>query len=165
LWIDSAQRSAVHRHIDFAGSNPSNRIEVEWKQRDFGWWPEKWTLIWSPNGRVRRIHRFTVETFDANPNVADVDFTLPAKPGMKVLVSESPPSNSGLNPFFGASKTYLVLPSGSWQEIDAKGFTTKDGKVLQPVRSRAWIWWTVAGVLVAGIGWHQIRRRQRAPVA
>ena len=46
---------------------------------------------------------------------------------MLVRVSETPPAGSGLNPNVAATKTYLISPSGAWQETSAIGFTTLDG--------------------------------------
>jgi hypothetical protein len=166
LWIDLSQQSTIHRHVYFNGSNPWYRQDVEWKQTALGWWPEKWTLTWTRNGQVRLIHRLKVESFEPNPPLKDGDFTLPAKPGMKVSALEYPSLESGLNPYMQASKTYLVLPSGAWQEVDAKGFTTMEGTVLPPGRSRAWIWWSVAAVaLAAGLAGYLFRRRQNRAAA
>jgi hypothetical protein len=162
LWVDLSQRSAIHRHVSFNGTNPWNVHDVEWKQTAFGWWPDQWTLTWTLNGKLQRIYRLKVESFEVNPSVFDGDFTLAAKPGMKVLVSENPPPDSGLNPYLQASKTYLVLPSGGWQEIDAKGFTTTAGKQLSPKAGQAWIWWTIgASVLAVGIVGFLFRRRHK----
>jgi hypothetical protein len=163
LWIDLSRQSAICRHVSFAGSAPWDRLDVEWKQTEFGWWPSSWTLTWTDDGQVRRIHRLQVESFEPNPAVADSDFTLPATPGMKVEVAEPVPPGMGLNPFLPPIRTYLVLPSGSWQEVDAKGFTTMEGKVLPPRRRWSWVWWTCAGGAgIAAIVYYLFRRRRRA---
>jgi hypothetical protein len=161
FWIDLNQRSAIYRHVYFSGSNPWFRTDVDGKQTDFGWWPNQWTLTRTSNGRVRRIHRLRVESFEPNPAVADGDFTLEAKPGMKVVVAEStPPSGKGLNPVFPATTTYLISASGSWQEVSARGYTTLDGRVLPPHRGQAWIWWTVLATAGAtALVYYILRRR------
>ncbi len=150
IWIDQSQKGAVYRHVNFAGSNPWNRLDVEWKQTDLGWWPGSWTKTWTANGQVRRIQRLRIESFEPNAEVADSDFTFPVEPGMKVRVANLPPAGAGLDPNFAATKTYLISPSGAWEETSAKGFTTLDGKVLPPERGYAWIWWVSAAVV--GIG-------------
>ncbi len=169
FWIDIRERSTIHRHVYYAGSGPWYRLDVEWKQMDFGWQPEKWSLTWTRDGKVERISRLQVESFEPNPAVADSDFTLPAKPGMKVCVSENPPPDSGLNPYLPASETFRVLPSGDWQLIDAKGFTTEAGKVLPPARRPSrqyWVWWIIAPVVLAvGVGVYLIRRRSMGTAA
>jgi hypothetical protein len=163
LWVDLGRESAICRHLYFGGSEPWTRLDVEWKQTEFGWWPDKWTLTWTPNGQVKRIHRLQVESFEANPAVADSDFTLPAEPGMKVCVAEPVPPGMGLNPLFPATRTYLVLPSGSWQQVDARGFTTMEGEVLPPRRGWGWVWWTcAAGAGIAAVVYYVFRRRRRA---
>jgi hypothetical protein len=152
LWIDQSQKSAIHRYVNYVGSNPSDRTDVQWKQTDLGWWPEKWTDTWTDNGKVRRIDRLRIDSFEANPAVSDSDFTFQAEPGMKVKITESPPRGGGMNPDFPSIKTYLISPTGSWQEISAKGFTTMDGKVLPPDRGVAWVWWLgVTGAVVGAV--------------
>jgi hypothetical protein len=149
LWIDSSQKSAVHRHVNFAGSNPWTRTDVDWKQTQFGWWPDKWTVTWSGDGQVWRMERLRIESFEPNPAVADADFTLEAKPGMRVVVADSPPPGPGMSPDLVPTRTYLISPSGSWQEVDAKGYTTLAGEVLPFERDGSWIWWTVAATAAA----------------
>jgi hypothetical protein len=143
LWIDPTQKSSIQRWVVFAGSNPSNRIDVDWKRTDFGWWPEQWTLTWTVNGKVQGINRLRIDLFEPNRTVADADFKLDAKPGMKVEVADSPPPGRGMNPYFVPTRTYLVSPSGSWEEISAKGYTTLEGRLLPPERDRAWVWWAI----------------------
>src|SRR5439155_25230628 len=115
-------------------------------------------------GRVRRIHRLRVQSFEPNPVFDAGDFTLPAKPGMRVVVSEPPPRpGSGLNADLPASKTYLLSASGSCEQVSAKGYTTLDGRLRPPERSRAWLWWTT---VAAAVGWtalmYFVLRRKRS---
>jgi hypothetical protein len=165
LWVDLGRESAICRYVVFTGSDPYDRHDVEWKQTEFGWWPSSWTLTWTINRQVRRIYRLQVESFEPNPAVADSDFTLPAEPGMKVCVVEPVPPGTGLDPFRPATRTYVVSPSGSWQQVDARGFTTKEGKLLPPRGSWGWVWWTCAvgaGIAVAAFAYYVYRRRRRA---
>jgi hypothetical protein len=155
LWIDRDQKSAIHRHVSFSGSNPFFRHDVEWHQLQSGWWPEKWTLTWTMNGQIKRVHRLRVESFEPNVAVTDNDFTLPAEPGMKVIVGESPSLGTGLDPYRPATRTYRISPTGSWDEIAAHGFTTLQGEELPPARGRAWILWSVAsGVLMLVVAYY-----------
>jgi hypothetical protein len=149
FWIDLSQKSAIQRHVIYSGSNPWTRTDIDWKQTEFGLWPDKWTLTWSMNGQVWRIQRLRIDSFEPNPAVTDADFTLEAKPGMRVKVADSPPPGPGLNPDLGPTRTYVISPSGSWQEVDAKGYTTLGGEVLPPEQTQSWIWWAVAA---AGAG-------------
>jgi hypothetical protein len=162
-WVDADRDGAVARYVQFSGSNPWERLDVEWKRTDAGWWPDRWTLTWTVDGKVRRVYKMRVERFEANPAVADRDFTIPAKPGMKVVVHEYPGLGTGLNPAYPAERTYQVSASGSWEETAAKGFTTLGGEHLPPA-GRAWVWWAVAGAAVVAIldtAW-VIRRRRIA---
>lgn len=162
LWIGAGEKSTVQRYVEFSGKSPCNRIDTDWKRTDLGWWPDKWTLTWTVGGKVRRIHRLQVESFEANPRLADGDFTLEAKPGMKVVVADSAAPGPGLNPDLVPSRTYLISPSGSWREVSAKGYTTKEGRVLPAERNRLWIWWTIGGAgVVASITWVYLLLRRR----
>jgi hypothetical protein len=166
FWIDLNQKSAIYRHVYFTGSNPWMRTDIDWKQTDFGWWPDQWTQTWTDNGRVKRIHRLRIESFEPNLAVSDADFKLEAKPGMKVVVAESsPPPGKGLNLEFPATTTYVISPSGSWQEVSGRGYTTLDGRVLPPERSRAWIWWavTLASATLTYILWRRWFKAAIAP--
>lgn len=162
FWINSQQKSAILRHVYFSGSNPWYLLDISWKNTAHGWWVDHWSQTWSPGGEVRRIIRFRVESFEANPEVADKDFKIPVEPGMVVQVSEGPPPGKGLNPFKAAIKTYRISPSGSWDEISAKGFTTLEGKELPPEGQRRWIIWTIgSGVAIGGLSFYLLRRHRR----
>jgi hypothetical protein len=145
FWINTQQQGAITRYVYFNGSNPWSRLDISWKQTAYGWWVDHWSETWSVNGSVRHVCRLRVETFEANPEVADGDFKLPVEAGMKVTVAEGPPPGKGLDPFKAAIKTYVISPSGAWVEISAKGFTTLEGKELPPERDRRWILWSLGG--------------------
>lgn len=151
FWINPNQKSAIHRQVYFSGANPWYVIDIFWKKTDFGWWVDRWSDTWSLNGRVQRVSRFGVESFEANPAVSDSDFKLPAEPGMKVMVSEGPPLGKGLDPFKVAITKYVISPSGTWEEISATGFTTREGKELPPESRRGWIAWTIGGALAIAL--------------
>ncbi len=160
FWINLQQQSAIHRLISFSGSNPWIRLDIYWKNTSYGWWVDHWSDTWSPNGRVRRIINFRVESFEPNPLISDSDFKLQAEPGMIVKVSEGPPLGKGLDPFKAASRTYRVLSSGEWEEIAAKGFTTLEGKELPPEWHRRWMAWTIGGCLAIGALLFYVSRRR-----
>ncbi len=164
IWIDQNQKGAIYRYVNFSGTNPWIRLDVQWKQTDLGWWPTNWTHTWSDQGHVQRIHRLRIDSSEPNVAVADSDFTFRVEPGMRVRVSENPAAGSGLNPSVAATKTYLISPSGAWQETSAKGFTTLDGKVLPPERGQAWLWWVAAaaaGVGTLAFAYYFVRRYRR----
>jgi hypothetical protein len=164
FWIDTSQISAVYRHVQFSGPEPVIRTDIDWKQTDFGPWPSQWTVAWMMNGRLHRLHRLRVESFEPNPPVTDGDFKLEARPGMKVVVADAPPPGPGMNPDFVPTKTYVVSASGSWHEIAARGYTALDGKIVPLERSRAWVWCTVAVALTTGIalGAYRVLRRHHS---
>lgn len=148
FWVNPKQQSAIQRHVYFSGSNPWTLLDISWKNTAYGWWDDQWSETWYEDGHhARRVTRFRVDAFEANLEVSDSDFKLPAEPGMIVKVSEGPPPGKGLDPFLAASKTYRVSPSGSWDEIAAKGFTTLDGKELPPERGKRWLAWSLAAGL------------------
>ncbi len=162
-WVDTSRDGAIVRYVQFTGSNPWDRLDVEWTRDDAGWRPDRWSLTWTVNGKVRRVYKLRVERFEANPAVADSDFTISATPGMNVLVHEYPELGTGLNPAYPAGRTYHVSPSGAWEETSAKGFTTLAGEQLPPT-GRSWVWWAVAAaavVVIAAEAW-VIRRRRMA---
>ncbi|MHB1426509.1 MAG: hypothetical protein ACYC3I_25390 [Gemmataceae bacterium] len=65
-----------------------------------------------------------------------------------------------MDPFKAAIRTYRISPSGSWDEIAAKGFTTLDGKELPPEGRWRWIAWTIGGSLtLAALLFYVLRRR------
>jgi hypothetical protein len=164
MWVDPGRSWCVVRRTSFTDGKPWTRLDIEHKQTDFGWWPERWTHTWTLGGQVRRIRKLQIDSFEANPPVTDADFTIPVKPGMTISVHEYPELGTGRDPRYPAQRTYQVTPSGRWEEISAKGFTTLDGTVLPPERTW-WGWWAVgvgvaiAAVLVAVIA---LRRRQAA---
>ncbi len=162
FWINSRQKSAIQRYVFFTGSNPWSVLDLTWKNTDHGWWVDEWTETWNVSGRVRRINRLHVETFEPNPKVLDNDFTLPVKPGMKVTVGENPPLGKGLDPTKPAIKTYVISASGSWNEVSATGFTTLEGKELPPERSGKWVVWTIIFLVVAcSFLFYLLHRRNR----
>jgi hypothetical protein len=165
FWINSRQKSAIHRHISFSAPFPWTRLDISWKNTAYGWWVDEWSETSYIGGRVSTINRLHVESFEANPDVADSDFKLPAEPGMKVSVCEGPPPGKGLDPFKGAVTTYVISPSGAWEEISAKGFTTLDGKELPPEGHPRWIAWTIGGGAVIGVLLFYALRRQRKRAA
>jgi hypothetical protein len=162
MWINLKQRSAIHRYITFRGEDPWSRLEIFWKNTPYGWWIDHWSETWSDHGRVRHICRLRVDAFEANPEVSDSDFLLPAEPGMKVTVGEYPSPGNGLDPSKAANKTYLISPSGSWDELSSKGFTTLEGEELPPEGRRRWIAWTIGGGIATGaLIIYLLRRRRR----
>lgn len=162
FWIDPGRKSAILRYVYFTGTDPWSRFDISWKDTPHGWWVDRWSEAWSTGGRVQRITRFRVESFEANPIISKGDFTLPAEPGMKVTVGERPPIGKGLDPTKGALTTYRISPSGAWDEVSAKGFTTTDGKELPPERRRRWIAWTLGGgAATIGVLLFYLRRRRR----
>lgn len=165
FWINLQQKSAIPRLVYFSGSNPWDRLDIVWKNTAHGWWVDHWSLTWSPNGKVRRITRYRVESFEGNPAVSDSNFRIPAEPGMIVKVSEGPSPGKGLNPFKAASTTYKISPSGSWDEISAEGFTTLEGKKLPPEWRWKWIACTICGVLAIAASLYYIVRRKRRMAA
>jgi len=159
--IDPAQRSAIHRHIIFVGSNPTVRTDVDWKESELGWWPEKWTHTWTfNNGKVSTIARLKLERIELNPIVSESDFTLEVLPGMTVDVLEVPAAGTGLNPNYPARTTYRISSSGSWEELSAKGFTTLEGKLLPAERRLGWGWVVAAcgGAAAALLAYALFRR-------
>lgn len=162
-WVDADRAGAIVRYVQFTGSNPWDRLDVEWKRTDVGWWPDRWALTWTVNGKVRRLYKLRVESFEPNPAVAEGDFAIPVKPGMTVRVHEYPELGTGLNPLYPADQTYRVSPSGAREEVSAKGFTTLDGEQLPPAE-RHWVWWAVAAaaVIVALVAVRVVRRRRMA---
>jgi hypothetical protein len=164
--VDRDRQSAIYRHVMFTGPNPSVRTDVEWKRTAFGWWADKWTHTWTLNGRLWSVHHLHVESFEPNPVIRDSDFKLPALPGMIVSVSERPGPETGLDPHYPARTTYRVTDSGSWEELSATGFTTKDGRVLPPERHRIWIWIALGiGIGALALGCYLFRRRRKAAPA
>jgi hypothetical protein len=163
-WIDPTQKGAIHRYVYFSGSNPWSRLDISWKNMAHGWWVDRWSETWSVSGHVRRINHLHVESFEANPKVSDGDFTLPAEPGMKVTVGEYPPPGKGLDPSKGAIATYVISPSGSWDEVSAKGFTTLDGKELPPEGRGRWIVWTIGGLAIGVFLSFAFRRWKRRAI-
>ncbi len=161
FWINPAQKSAILRWICLInGSEPWSRLDISWKNTAYGWWVDKWSETSYVNGHVRRICRLRVESFEANPKIPDSDFTLPAEPGWKVIVSEGPSPGKGLDPSRAASTTYVISPSGTWKEISAKGFTTSEGKELPPEGHRRGVVWTIGGgVALAVFVFYVLRRR------
>jgi hypothetical protein len=160
IWINRQQKGAIHRRVSYTGSNPWSLLDVSWKNTDYGWWVDQWSETWFLSGRVRTIIRLRVESFEANPEVSDQDFKLPAEPGMIVKVYEGPPPGKGLDPSMAASRTYRISTSGAWEEIAAKGFTTLEGKVLPPERRGKWLPWTIAGGLaIAALLFYAVSRR------
>jgi hypothetical protein len=163
FWIDRERGSAIYRHLTFTGYDPIVRTDAEWKQTEFGWQPDQWTHTWTLNGKVWKHYRMRIESFEANPKVSNDDFTIPARPGMLVEVQEFPDPGTGLNPSYPATKTYRILPSGAWEELSAKGFTTLEGKVLPPERRWLWLWTTIAlGIGSLVLVFYLLRRRRRA---
>jgi hypothetical protein len=163
LWVDGNQSSAICRYVNFNGSNPWLRFDIKWTKRAFSWWPQEWTLTWTRHHKVCRVHRLQVETFEPNPEVEDSYFTFEIKPGMKVRVAEAPPPESGLDPRHPASKMYVVSPSGSWEQLWAKGFTTTDGKLLPPERGSLWYYFAIAGgIALAALAYVMRRSKARA---
>ncbi len=164
FWINPTQKSAIHRYVLFSDSNPWSRLDIFWKNTAHGWWVDHWSETWSVGGHVRRIFRFRVESFEANPEVSDGDFTLPAEPGMKVTVSEGPPPGKGLDPFKATIKTYRISPSGAWKEIATKGknFPTLDGKESPPEGRKRRITWTiVSGLAIGALLLYVLRQRRK----
>lgn len=163
LWINSAQKSAIHRYVSLInGSEPWSRLDVSWKNTPHGWWVDQWSDTEYVGGRLRRIRRLRVESFEANPEVSDTDFTFPVEPGWKVIVTDSPEPGTGLDPSKPASKTYIISPSGAWDEVSAKGYTTLAGKELPPEGSRRWLVWTLGGGLAIGaLLFYVFRQRRR----
>lgn len=163
FWINPAQKGAIHRLVCFSGSKPSRRLDISWKNTAHGWWADHWSNTnYDYKGQVLRIQRFRVESFEANPQISDGDFKLPAEPGMVVEVGENPPPGKGLDPFQAAVTRYRVSPSGAWEEISAKGFTTLEGKELPPEGHRRWIVWTLGvGVSLAVLFFYVLRRRRK----
>lgn len=163
IWVDNDRDGAVARHVAFAGTNPWNRLDVEWKSGDSGWWPDRWSHTWTSQGQVRRVTKLRVESFEPDCPVVDADFTFPVKPGMKVVVVEYPEPGSGLDPTRPSEREYKVSDSGRWEELSAKGFTTNEGVELPPEARHAWVWWA-AGIgscllLMIGTYWIWFRRR------
>ena len=80
------------------------------------------------------------------------------------LVAESgPPPGKGFNPVFPATTTYLISPSGSWQQLSARGYTTLDGKVLPPQRGQAGLWWTaVAAAGATALMYYVLQHRVKS---
>jgi hypothetical protein len=160
FWLDATQGSAIWRHVSFNGTNPWTRMDITWTKRPFGWWPQDWTIAWSVNHKLRRVHRLQIQTFQPNPEVADSDFALEAKPGMRVDVQDMPPRGTGLDPRYPARKTYLVSATGSWEEISATGFRTIDGRTLAPQRGWSWIYAAITGAIALGaVGYLVWRKR------
>ncbi len=164
FWIDPLQRSAILRYVYFSNSEPWSRFDIFWKDTAHGWWADHWSKTWTTGGRVRRITRLRVESFEANPNVSESDFTLAAEPGMKVTVGEYPPLGQGLDPSKGSITTYRISPSGSWDEVSAQSFTTTDGKELPPEGRRRWVAWAIGGVVAIGAFLFYLQRRRRKTV-
>lgn len=149
FYVDTERQSAIVRHVFYSGNNPTLRTDVDWKQTENGWWPDKWTCTWTWRGKVEEIVSGQLEGFDPNPPVTSGDFTIPALPGVTIVVQEVPAPGSGLDPRYPAEKRYLVSSTGSWQEISAKGFRMIDGKELPPERGRKWLRWMIGVLSVA----------------
>lgn len=165
FWIDPSQEGAIHRWVSIVGQEPWERLDVKWHLTDHGWQPESWSLTWTANKQVQRIYKLRVTSFEANPKVTDSEFVCEAKPGMKVRVVEHPAAGVGLDPRYPASRTYRISPSGSWDELSAKGFTTVEGVELPPERG-TWVWWAigiggaVVTVTIMGILYRRHRCRE-----
>jgi hypothetical protein len=159
--IDFQQRGAIHEYRHFASSEPWDAIEVAWKKDAHGWWLERWTHTWFDAGAVHRTMRLEVESFEPNSIVTDDDFTLPAKPGMKVTVAHpSTPGNPGY-PHVPDYKYYIVLSSGKWKEVDEKDFASIGKMGLLGGHGAMGLWWAiVALVLVVGIAYYLFRHRR-----
>ena len=164
FWTDPRQKSAILRSVYFTGTEPWSRLDIFWKDTPQGWWVDHWTKTWTTAGRVQRIIRLRIDSFEANPTISEADFTLPAEPGMKVTVGEYPPQGKGFDPSKGAIKTFRISHSGSWDEVSATGFTTTNGKELPPEGRRRWIAWTLGGAVAVGALLFYVQRRRRNKV-
>lgn len=166
FWVDLSRDAAISQHVQYAGGEPQQRLEIEWRQTDTGWWPERWTCTITPGGKTTdRILKCRVESLELDGPVSPADFTIPAEPGMDWVEQVTfPPSGQGLDKNRLAYRKYRITESGEWVETDAVGFATQDGIQLPPEATTRPGWhYAVAGigVIVILIFCYRAFRRRR----
>jgi hypothetical protein len=150
IWVDTSRGSAISRQIRWTNKrNPQFRFDVEHKQREGGWLPNKWVVAYSGHGSVWQVEKLEVESLELNPSLNEGEFTIPVTPGMIVVEHKYPPRGAGLDPTRPARKLSRVRESGREETIEERGFTTIDGKELPPERLGLGYWWfAIAGLLL-----------------
>lgn len=165
FWVDPGRESAILRHVYFSGKNPWFRFDTVYRKSSRGWMPASWTFAHTSSHLVE-VARYTVESMEVDPTVANADFVLPIDPGRIVLVHTYPVAGQGLDPNKPASGMFRVDSTGKWVPLDeATGFTTGEGEQLPPESpNRRWMWWggaALGGIVALATGVILYRRRKR----
>jgi hypothetical protein len=147
-WVDAARQSAVVRYTYTVDNQAREHYDIRYVLIGTSWLPSRWTDTTYWKGKTYTIRRLNVEEVDLTPALADTDFRLEVKPGMRVR-----------NVTFGPPPNPLIM--APIKEDDFAEGGTALGLITRP------IWPSYAGLgllvlILALTGW-MISRRWRRP--
>jgi hypothetical protein len=156
-WVDLERESAVVRWTSYSsgiGARPT--LEIQYRQTEHGWLPERWLMIVGADSAEHRfIDELRVVAFDPEPIVDSKTFSTQPEPGMIVRTFSPGPRGIPHPSTFRAGADGALIP------IDEE-----TGRELAPYARRLWNWnvYLVVGALAIPLWRWTFRRRHRPPV-
>ncbi len=164
MWVDPERESAVVHYAIVVDGKDSSAFDIDYQQTPQGWLPANWKHVLhdgSKQGGILNMVRMRVAEFTADPPVADADFHIEARPGMRVRVFNYKEGSVMQDEDF-MPKEYRVRPDGGWNEI-VDGF---ERQAPGPLAPSPWWWTALIPIGFAAVWlWMSWKRRRSAGAA